>query len=105
MATYSTGISVTWDGTPFTEVQELTWNYGGSREGRAIAWTANQGGVSVTCLGGANTGIANFGTRAQLVISGGGSNLTTYAAWESVAVTPQLNGVTRYTVSFKILDN
>jgi len=39
------------------------------------------------------------------VISGGGSNLTTYAAWESVAVTPQRNGVTRYTVSFRILDN
>jgi len=105
VATYSTGISVTWNGTPFTEVQELSWNYGGSREGRALAWTANQGGVSVTCLGSANTGTANFGTRAQLVISGGGSSLTTYAAWESVAVAPERNGVTRYTVSFRILDN
>lgn len=105
MATYSTGISVSWNGTPFTEVQELAWSYGGSRTGRAAPWTADQGSLTVTCLGTANTNISNFGTRAQIVVTGGGAGLTTYAAWESVAVAPERNGVTRYTVTFRILDN
>lgn len=105
MATYSTGISATWNGTPFTEVQELSWNYGGGRQGRSSAWTANPGQVTVTCLGTANTNISNFGTRYQLVLSGGGVGLTTYAIWESVAVAPTRNGVTSYTVTFSITDN
>lgn len=105
MATYSTGISVTWNGTPFTEVRELAWSYGGNRTGRAAAWSADQGQVSVSCLGTANTNIINFGTRSQLVISGGGAGLTTYAVWESVAVAPERNGVTQYTVTFRILDS
>jgi len=46
VATYSTDISVTWNGTPFVEVQELAYNYGGSRQGRAVAWTAEQGQVT-----------------------------------------------------------
>ena len=105
MATYSTDISVTWNGTPFVEVQELAYNYGGSRQGRAVAWTAEQGQVSVTCLNTANTNISNFGTRALLVVSGGGAGLTTYAIWESVAVAPTRNGVTSYTVTFRITDD
>ena len=38
----------------------------------------------------------------QLVITGGGAGLNTYAIWQSVAVAPALNDVTRYTVTFKI---
>jgi len=105
MATYSTGITATWNGTPFEEVQELAWNYGGQQQGRSVAWSAEAGQASVTCLGGANTSIANFGVRATLAISGGGANLTNTAVWESVAVAPERNGVTRYTVTFKLLDN
>ena len=105
MATYSTGITVTWDGTDFVEVTDASWSYGGSRTGRDTAWSADQGSVNVTCLGTANTGIANFGTRAQLDITGGGAGLNTYAIWQSVAVAPALNDVTRYTVTFKIVDN
>jgi hypothetical protein len=105
VATYSTGIAATWGVTPFVEVQELSWNYGGSRTGRAVAWSAEQGGLSLTCLGTANTDISNFGTRDQLVVTGGGAALSTYAIWESVAVAPERNGVTRYTVSFRIVDN
>lgn len=105
MATYSTGISVTWGGTPFVEVQELSYNYGGSRTGRAVAWSAEQGAVSVTCLDATNAGVANFGTRDQLVITGGGAGFSSYAIWESVAVAPERNGVTRYTVNFRIVDS
>ena len=105
MATYSTGISVTWGGTPFTEVQELSWSSGGTRTGRAVAWSADQGSLAVTCLGTANVSRTNFGSRAALVVTGGGADLSTYATWESVAVAPERNGVTRYTVTFKLLDD
>jgi hypothetical protein len=107
VATYSTGISVSWDGDPFGEVQELTWNFGGTRTGRDTAFLADQGTITVTCLtpDSRTTDIAQFGTRKQLVISGGGAGLTTYAIWESVTVLPQRNGVTQYTVTFRIIDS
>ena len=105
MATYSTGISVTWNGTPFVEVQELAYNIGGTRTGRAVAYPANQGQISVTCLHTANIALSNFGTRAQLVVEGGDADLTTYSIWESVAVAPTRNGVTSYTVTFRITDD
>jgi len=105
MATYSTGISVVWNGTPFTEVQELSWSSGGTRAGRDIAWTPDQGTVAIACLGTANVSASNFGTRAVLVISGGSADLTSYATWESVSVAPERNGVTKYTVTLKLLDD
>ena len=106
MATYSTGISVTFDGVAFTEVQSLAWSYGGSLpRGRSNNFTDEPGEVSITCLGTANTGIANYGKRGDLAITGGGAALTCKAVYQGVAVAPQLNGVTQYTVTFRILDN
>jgi len=96
---------VTWNGTPFVEVQSLSTSRGGSRTGRDTTWSAEQGNVSVTCLGSANTSVSNFGSRYQLVIAGGGADLTSYAVWESVSVAPEMNGVTRYTVNFRLLDS
>ena len=43
-------------------------------------------------------------TQAGLVISGAGVSLTSYALYLGFTQTPELNGVTRYTVSFKLLD-
>ena len=37
--------------------------------------------------------------------TGGGTSLTSYAVCESVGVAYEVNGVTRYTVTFKLLDN
>lgn len=105
MATYSTGITVTWGGTDFVEVTDVSYSYGGSRTGRDTAWSAEQGSVNVTCLGTTNINVSEFGTRDQLVITGGGAGLNTYAIWQSVAVAPAMNDVTRYTVTFKIVDN
>lgn len=106
MATYSTGIAVAFDGTPFTEVQSLAWNYGGSLpRGRSTNFTDEPGEVSITCLGTANITTANYGKRDDLVITGGGAALTCKAVYQGVAVAPQLNGVTQYTVTFRILDN
>ena len=105
MATYSTGISVTFDGTAFAEVTDLSWNYGGAMpKGRSSTWTDDLGGVSVSCLGTANITTAKYGTRADLVVSGGGASLTHKAVYESLSVAPELNGVTRYAVTFRLLD-
>ena len=96
---------MSWGGTPFVEVQELSFSIGGTRTGRAVAYPSNQGSVSVTCLNTTNAVISNFGIRDELVITGGGAAITTYAVWESVAVAPERNGVTKYTVTFTILDS
>lgn len=106
MATYSTSVSVTWGVMPFTEVVGLDWTYGGGApKGRSVVWTDDAGSVSVTTLAGANTSTDEYGLRKQLVISGGGQSLTSQAVWESLSVSNEVNGVTRYTVTFKLLDN
>ena len=105
MATYSTGITAIFDGTAFVEVTGLSWQYGGGLpKGRSTLWTDEVGSVSIACLGTANISTAKYGTRADLVLSGGGVSLTTKAVYESLNVTPELNGLTRYAVTFKILD-
>jgi hypothetical protein len=106
VATYSNGITVTWNAITFAEVTGLSWTYGGGpSKGRTVPWTDDAGSCTVTCLGSANTGTSNYGTRATLSITGGGQTLTTPAVWESLAVDSELNGVTRYTVTLKILDD
>lgn len=105
MATYSQGISATWGGVAFTEVVDLSWTYGGGpSKGRSVVWTDEAGSVRLTCLGTANTSTSEYGLRKQLVLSGGGQSLTTYAVWESMDVTPELNGVTKFTINFRLLD-
>jgi len=105
VATYSTGVSVTWGGVAFTEVTGLSWTYGGGPpKGRSVVWTDEAGSVSVECLGSSNTSTAEYGLRKQLVISGGGQSLTTYAVWEALSVANEVNGITRFTVTFSLLD-
>ena len=105
MAAFSTGITVTWRGTPFQEDVALSWSYGGSHKGRSERWTDEAGTLTLTCLGAANTGFGEYGQRGSLVVSGGGQSLTNTAVWDSINVTSELNGVTRYTVTFNLLDN
>ena len=106
MATYSTGIAVAFNGTTFTEVNSLSWSYGGGpAKGRATPWTDELGSVTVGCLGTAGISTANYGIRGTLVVTGGGATLTTKAVYEGVSVAPELNGVTQYTVTLRILDD
>lgn len=105
MATYSTGITATWGGVAFQEVTDLAWTYGSEPRGRSVVWTDDVGTVSIACLGVANLSTSEYGLRKQVVLSGGGQSLTSWAIWESLSVTPELNGVTRYTVTLKLLDN
>lgn len=109
MATLSTDITVRWGNTYFGEVTDLQWSYGGSgakdRLGNSAGrWTDEVGSVSVSCLGTANITTVNYGKLDDLTITGGGSALTHKALYESLNVAPELNGVTRYTVTFKLLD-
>lgn len=105
MATLSTGITVTFAGTSFAEVTDLSWSYGGApAKGRSVVWTDDVGSVTLTCLASTAISTANYGARGDLVISGGGSTLTSKAVYEGLNVAPELNGVTRYTVTFRLLD-
>lgn len=105
MATYSTGITATFNGTTFAEVRDLAWTYGGGLpKGRSAAWTDDVGSVTLTCLGSAGVATGSYGVRGDLTITGGGANLTNKAVFEGLSVAPELNGVTRYTVTFKLLD-
>jgi hypothetical protein len=105
VATYSTGIAVTFNGVAFEEVTDLAWSFGGGLpKGRSVIWTDDVGSLTLTCLGGANLSTSLYGTRADLAVSGGGQSLTCKAVYEGLSVAPQLNGVTQYSVSFKLLD-
>lgn len=105
MATYSTGIEVTWGGTAFSEIQSLSWSAGGGgAKGRDAPWTDEVGSVSLQCLNTANVSTSLVGTTATLVITGGGCGLTVPAIYESASVDTELNGVTKYSVTLKILD-
>lgn len=105
MATYSTGVTATFGSTTFAEVTDLAWSYGGALpKGRDAVWTDELGSVTLTCLGSAGIATANYGLRNDLTISGGGAGLTCKAVYIGLGVAPELNGVTRYTVTFKILD-
>ena len=105
MATLSQGISVTWDAVAFSEVTDIQVAYGGgSAKGRSSAWTDDVGTVSVSCLGTTNISTSRYGDRRQLAISGGGVSLTQWALYEQVTAQPELNGVTRFAVTFKLLD-
>jgi len=105
VATYSTGISATWGSVTFAEMQSLSWNYGGGgARGRTAPWSDEIGTVSLQCLDATGITTANVGVLQQLVISGGGCGLTVQAVYEGVSVDAELNGVTKYTVTFRILD-
>lgn len=105
MATYSTGITATWGGVAFSEITDLTWSYGGGPpKGRSVIWTDEVGSVSITTLGSPNMTTSEYGLRKQLVLGGGGQTLSVYAVFEGLTVTPELNGVTKFTATFKILD-
>ena len=102
MANYSTAITVTFNGAAATEVVGLSWTWGGGLpKGRSVVWTDDAGTVNVETLGAVSTG--GYGVRSTLAITGGGMNLTCTACCTSVSAAAELNGVTRYTTEFKII--
>lgn len=104
MATYSTGISATWGSVTLTEITGLSWTYGGENVGRSANFNPNPGSVSVSAFGTVPS-ISLVGNRNTLAVAGGGMNLTQKAVLQSVSAAAEVNGVTRYTVEFTLLDN
>lgn len=105
MATYSAGITATWGGVAFAEITDLSWTWGGAApKGRSVIWTDEVGSVSITTLNLTNMTTAEYGERKQLLLGGGGQLLEAYAVFEGLTVAPELNGVTKYTATFKLLD-
>jgi len=100
VAISSQGITVTWGGTAFQEVRSVSWDYGGNSQGRQ---NIDVGRAVVSCLGTANTSTANHGIRRQLVITGGGHDLTIDAIWDSVSAVAELNGVSSFTVVLRLV--
>lgn len=103
MATYSAGIAVTWEGSSFSQVTAATHSLGGARKGRSAVWFGDAGSATVEALDSSMVSASYAGTTGTLVIIGGGINLTCPAIYESCGATPEVNGVTRYTVNFKLL--
>ena len=104
MATYSTGIAVSFGGAAATEVTDLSWSWGnGMPVGRSSNYAPNVGTVTVGCLGAVTT--SAYGTRGALVITGGGMGLTCTAVCTGISAAAEVNGVARYAVTFQILDN
>jgi len=102
VATYSSGISVSFNGTVASQVVGLSWSWGGGMpKGRSSVWTDDIGTATVELFGDATTGA--YGQYGQLVISGGGMGLTCNACCTLVRAAAELNGVTRYTYEFKII--
>jgi len=107
MATYSTDIVVSFAGTTFEEVSDLSFDYGGGpATGRATTepvFKDSPGSLSLTTYGSSGMTTSNYGKFGQLSVSGGGADLTVDAVCESVGVQYELNGVTRYTMTFRFI--
>ena len=104
MATYSQGASLSWGGIQFTEINSLSWDYGGDRQGMASAWAPNPGTVTVSFYGSGAFNTQFVGVRETLIIAGGGSQYNGPAIYQSCSVEYEVNGVTNYTVNFTLCD-
>lgn len=102
MATYSTGVTFTFDSTVYGEVADLSWSWGGGyTEGRAVSYRHEAGTVSLTAWAAIAT--TQWAKAGLLTITGGGMNLTALAVCTEVAAEAQLNGVTRYSATFTLI--
>lgn len=108
MATYATGITAKWNSTTlvtFQEVTDLSWSFGGGpAKGRDVIWTDDVGTLTLTCLGEEGISTGNYGLKGTLEVAANGADLTCQAVYEGLSVNYELNGVERYTVTFRLLD-
>lgn len=102
MATVSQGISFSFDGSPASEIRNLSWSVGGGYTmARDSAYMAEAGSVTLESLGGISSSI--WGTIGTLTITGGGMGLTVTAVCTQVNASANLNGVTVYAAEFAII--
>lgn len=105
MATYSTGMTVTWGAHTFAEITSIDIDrYGDLSRGRSVDWNDNAGTVKITTLSSTGVGSLNWNKKDTLTISGGAMGLGVDALYMGFSAAAELNGVTKYTVNFKILE-
>ena len=103
MATYSAGVTATWNSTNFGEVTELSVTHGGAMPlARASTWTLDVGTIEIKCLTTANISTANYGKRSLLTITGGGLAYSGKAVLEKFTLAGVVNDVSRYAVTLKV---
>jgi hypothetical protein len=102
MASTSTGITVHFNGAQIFDVIDVKYDYGGGvPTARTFNWKSEMGTVTISSYGLISTG--NWGTRGFVVINGGGMGFTNMGVCTSVGGQPQLNGVTKYSMTIKLL--
>ena len=105
MATYSTGMTVTFGVITFAEITSIDMDsYGDLSRGRSVDWNDSAGTVKITTLSSTGVSAANWNKKALLTISGGGMGISTNALYMGFSAAAELNGVTKHTVNFKILE-
>ena len=115
MATYCTGLRVSWGGKSFQEVVGLRVNASRSMPiARDAIWSLDLGTIEIECLSDVNVDLAEYGTRKPLRISkqlasgesepAGVFAIAVDCIYESVEMQCELNGVARYKVTFRIMD-
>lgn len=105
MATYSAGITVVWGAITFAEITSIDIDkYGELSRGRSVDWTDSAGTVKITTLSPTGVGSANWNQKGLLTIAGGDMNLVVNALYMGFSASAELNGVTKYTINFKILE-
>jgi hypothetical protein len=101
VATYSQGCTVSFSGSPLSQLTSVQLELGGSMPiGRGNAYAPSGGSVSVEALAGA---AINWGQYGPLTISGGGMSLTYNAVCTGKGATAATNDVTRYTFTFDLI--
>jgi hypothetical protein len=107
VATESTGIEIRWNGVLFREVTGYSISFSGPREDRnpaaAPGWIGAGGKVTVECLE-LPVAIDKYGVLGTLIATGGGVSWNGPAFLDGMTVTPELNGVTRYTLTLSTVN-
>jgi hypothetical protein len=108
VATYSTGISVSWNDIAFQEIFQLSLEHGGDRLDRGAregpGWNPSPGQIAFSCYDPTGTDTANHGVLGTVEVEvDGNMAYAGLAMFESVSYEPELNGVNRYTVTLRII--
>lgn len=103
MAVYSAGITVTFNNITISQVTGLSWSVGGGvpTNRSSGGWYPEMGSVTVESLGGI---VGTRGQGATIRITGGGMGLTAFAVLTEYGASAEVNGVTRYSHSFTLIE-